>query len=82
MLLDYIQQRLKEQGITHKMVADKWGWHESNVSRMLSAKYPPTLDNLLMLCEAANCFIFVVDKKADDDLAELMRNRWGKVNKN
>lgn len=82
MLLDYIRERIIEQGITHKMIADKNGWQESNVSRMLAAKYPPTLDNLLMLCEAANCFIFIIDKNADDDLCETMRNRWGKPSQN
>ena len=82
MILDHIKERLAAQGITHKMVAEKNGWQESNVSRMLNAKYAPTLDYLIMLCEAANCFIFVIDKNADDELCELMRNRWGKPSEN
>ena len=82
MLLDYIASQIKEKGLTQEYIAKKTGFTQSNVSRMLSAKYPPTLDNLLVLCEAANCYIFVIDKNANDELCETMRNRWGKINKN
>ncbi len=81
-LLEYIALQIKEKGLTQDYIAKKTGFTQSNVSRMLSAKYPPTLDNLLVLCEAANCYIFVIDKNANDELCETMRNRWGKINKN
>lgn len=82
MILDYIREQMEAKNITQDMVSEHTGFTQSNVSRMLSAKYPPTLDNLLMLCEAVNCYIFVIDKEADDDLCEMMRNRWGKPNNN
>ena len=82
MLLDYIASQIKEKGLTQDYIAKKTGFTQSNVSRMLSAKYSPTLDNLLVLCEAANCYIFIIDKNANDELCETMRNRWGKINKN
>lgn len=75
MLLEYLMQRIKEKGITQEDLAMRTGFTQSNISRMLNAKYAPTLDNLLTLCEAANCDIFVRDKEADDDLCETMRNR-------
>lgn len=80
--MDYIRDRIAEKNITQEDLAKKTGFSQSNISRILSAKYPPTLDNLMILCEAANCFIFVIDKQADDDLCETMRNRWGKNNPN
>ena len=66
MLLEYLMQRIKEKGITQEDLAMRTGFTQSNISRMLNAKYAPTLDNLLTLCEAANCYIFVIDKQADD----------------
>jgi len=42
----------KLKGITHDEIATRAGFTESNVSRMLSGKYAPTLDNLILLCEA------------------------------
>lgn len=78
MLLQYLQDRIKEKGITQEDLAGKTGFSQSNISRMLSAKYPPTLDNLLTLCDAADCYIFVIDKSADDDLCKMMRDRWNR----
>lgn len=82
MLLDYLKEQIEEKKISQKDLSEKTGFTQSNISRMLSAKYPPTLDSLLILADASNCYIFVIDKDADDDLCETMRNRWGKVNGN
>jgi transcriptional regulator with XRE-family HTH domain len=81
MLLDYLKKTIEEKRITQEELSIKTGFKQSNISRILSAKYPPTLDNLLTLCDAANCYVFIIDKEADDDLCQLMRDRW-KVNKN
>lgn len=75
LLLDHIRKR----GFTHQDIADKTGFTRSNVTRMLSSDYSPSLDNFIRLCEATNCYIFIIEKDADDDLCELMRNRWGKT---
>jgi len=41
-----------EKGITHEMIAEYTGFMRNNISRMLAGKYPPSLDNFLMLCDA------------------------------
>lgn len=38
--------------ITQEEVAQKSGFIQSNISRMLAGKFAPTLDNLLILCDA------------------------------
>lgn len=77
MLLDYLREQMEAKGITQSALAAKTGFRESNISRTLSAKYPPTLDNFIMLCEAVDCFLFVIDKEnPKDDMAKLMRDRW------
>lgn len=60
-LIHRIKKRIKDQGLTHKKIAELCGWKESSVSRMLSAERPPTLDNLIKLCEAANCYLSIND---------------------
>lgn len=82
MLLNYLKEQIEAKNITQEELAEKTGFLQSGISRMLNGKFPPTLDNLLTLCEAANCYIFVIDKEADDDLCQLMRERWGKINPN
>lgn len=76
MLCDYLRELAKEKGITHKQIAEKTGFMENNVSRMLSGKYAPSLDNFIILCDAINTYFFIIDKDADNDLVEIMRNRW------
>lgn len=41
-----------ESGITQQAIADKTGWTQTNVSRMLLGKYIPRYDNLLKLADA------------------------------
>ena len=81
MLCEYLKQTAREKKITLEEIAEKTGFTLSNVGRMLSGKYPPTLDNFLKLAEAVDAYLFVIDKDANDDLVETMKNRWGKVNK-
>lgn len=78
LLLQYLKKVMAEKGITQEQVAQRTGFTQGNVSRILGGRYSPSLDNLLALCEAIDCFVFVLDKAADDELAEAMRNRWGK----
>ncbi|MCD4680683.1 MAG: helix-turn-helix domain-containing protein [Bacteroidales bacterium] len=76
MLCNYLRQIAREKGITHQEIADKTGFIASNVTRMLSGKYSPSLVNFIKLAEAVDAFIFVIDKTADDELVEVMKSRW------
>ncbi len=76
MLCNYLRELAKEKSITHKQIAEKTGFLENNVSRMLAGRYAPTLDNFIILCVAINSFIFIIDKNADDDLAEVYHPRY------
>ena len=52
LLLEQIKRIASEKGITQKDIADKTGFKTGNVSRILSGKYIPRLDNFLKLCDA------------------------------
>jgi len=38
-----------QKGITHEMIAEHTGLMRNNISRIFAGKYPPTLDNFLMI---------------------------------
>jgi len=82
MLMHYLRDLAKEKGITQEQIAKKTGFESSNVNRMLAGKYSPKLENVIKLAEVIDTFFFVIDKNANDDLCETMRNRWGKQNDN
>ncbi|MBN2747365.1 MAG: helix-turn-helix transcriptional regulator [Bacteroidales bacterium] len=82
MLCKYLFSLAREKGITQEQIAEKTGFKRSNVSRMLSGAYSSSLDNFIKLAEAIDTYFFIIDKKADDDLVETMKNRWGKIGEN
>lgn len=51
-LLDQIREHMEANNISQEEAAERSGFIQSNVSRMLAGKFPPTLDNLLILCVA------------------------------
>ena len=79
MLCRYLAKVAKDKSITHEQIAEKTGFTRSNVSRMLSGKYPPILDNFIKLAEACEVYFFVIDKDADDELVNVMKKRWGSI---
>lgn len=52
MLTEYVKQYAEFKGITQTQIAQATGFTQGNVSRILSAKYSPTLDNFLKIAGA------------------------------
>jgi len=48
----HLADAAKKKGITQKVIAERTGFKQNNVSRMFHGKYSPSLDNFLRLCEA------------------------------
>lgn len=51
-LLWQIKAHMEANNITQQEAADKCGWQQQTVQRMLNGDFGPKLDNLLMLCDA------------------------------
>jgi transcriptional regulator with XRE-family HTH domain len=76
MLLAYLNELAKEKKLSTYKIAEMTGITQSNVYRILNGRYPPTLDTFLLLCQKLDCYIFIVDKNAEDDLVDKMKQRW------
>ena len=76
MLCQYLKDQAAEKGVSTYKLAELTGFDQPNIHRILSGKYPPTLDTFLAIAKALDCYIFIIDKNADEETAELMRNRW------
>lgn len=62
----------KERNLTHEYIAEKAGFERSNVTRMLSGKYSPSLDNLIKLTDVIGFDIAIVKKFIEiNDTTEL-----------
>lgn len=51
-ILQQISDHMVAHNITQEDAANKSGFVQSNVSRMLAGKFSPSLDNLITLCDA------------------------------
>lgn len=76
MLCNYLRDQAIEKKISQEEIASKTGFTQSNVSRMLSGKYPPTLDNFMKLAVAVDCYFFIENKLSGSNLTTKMKDRW------
>lgn len=60
-LLYKLSEIAKLNGITSEIIAERTGFIKNNVERMMAGKYPPSLDNFLMLCDAVGVKISDLD---------------------
>jgi transcriptional regulator with XRE-family HTH domain len=79
LLCKYLGDLAKEKNLTTQKIAEITGFKQQNVSRMLLGHYAPTLDNFIMLCDAIQTYIFIIDKDATtNDLVMMMKERWNR----
>lgn len=58
-----LKQATIDKGITYQAIADKTGWTQPNVSRILNGKYIPRYDSLLKLAAAIGAKVTIMIKK-------------------
>lgn len=51
-LLQKIKDHMEKNNITQQEAADKCGWKQPTIPRMLNGDFGPKIDHLLMLCMA------------------------------
>lgn len=76
MLVEYLKQQAHDKGLSTYKLAELTGMDQPNIHRIFSGKYSPTMDTFMLLARALNCYIFIIDKNADESTAELMNQRW------
>ncbi len=67
MLCLFLKTEADAKGITQQEIADKCGWHQQTVQRMLSGKFAPTLDNFIKLADAIRVNFFMESKDSNSD---------------
>lgn len=76
MLVQYLRDQAIEKGISMYRLAEITGMDRANIHRIFSGKYPPTLDTFMLLARSLDCYVFIIDKNADDNLVTMMHDRW------
>ena len=68
MLLLLLKKIAQQKHITNMLIAERTGMKQSNVNRMLNAKFPPTLVNFMALAKAIGVNFFFEDQEGTSDL--------------
>lgn len=77
MLIEYLRDQAQEHGISQGQIARHTGIARENINRFFKGEISPTLDTFIKIADTINCYLFIVEKDEDNDLAEMMRKRWG-----
>jgi len=80
-LLKYLSHLAKEKDISILEISKKTGLNEITIIRLFEGKFNPSLEQFISIADAINCYFFVIDKDADDELVKTMKNRYNQ-NKN
>lgn len=63
----------QQKGITQADIAERTGFLQSNISRMMAGKYTPQLNHVLKIADAIGIYLTFEDRDGTSDLAEALR---------
>jgi DNA-binding phage protein len=72
LLVLLLKEIAEEKKLTHQEIADKAELHRSNVTRMFSLNYCPSLENFLKIAKAIKVNFFIEDQESQTDLNLMM----------
>lgn len=75
----FLKLEAEAKGITQQQLADKCGWHQQTVQRMLSGKFSPSLDNFIKLADAIGVNFFMESKDSNTDANQLFEKAMDHV---
>lgn len=67
----FLKSEAESKGITQQQIANKCGWHQQTVQRMLSGKFSPSLDNFIKLADAIGVNFFMESKDSNTDTNQV-----------
>lgn len=61
-LVEFLRQYAADNGVTQDELAHRTGLHPSNINRLLSGRYSPSIDIFLRITDALRLRVDLVDK--------------------
>ncbi len=82
MIAGFIKKRRIELKMTQKELASIVEVKRETIARIEAGKFWISMKLFLKITHALDLYFFVSEKESDEDLATLIRERWGKISKN
>lgn len=74
MLREYILSNMKEQKISVADIINRTGIKYA--AEILDGEIEPSILEFIAIAQHANCYLFLIDKEADDELVGVMKSRY------
>ena len=79
LFVSLLHQIAIDSGITNEQIAAETGLHSSNISRMWSLQYSPSIKQFLQVAKACKVNFFFESKEAKTDLNILMERAMADI---
>lgn len=66
--------------MTQEELAEKMGVQRSTISKIEDGKWNFGIDTLTLFAAHLDCYLFMIEKDSDSDVAKEMRERWTREN--
>lgn len=74
-----IREIAAEKKISQAEISKRTGLHPSNVARLFTMKYSPTLSMFLKICRAVEVNLFLESKDSDSDFNQLFERAMSEL---
>lgn len=74
-----LREIANEKKISQEEIAKRTGLHQSNVARLFSMKYSPTLQMFLKICRAVEINLFIESKDSESDFNQLFEKAMSEL---
>jgi len=81
-IVSWLKQMREDKLLTQQELADLIGCDHTTVSKIESGKWAFSIDYINRLAEHLDFYIFLCPKNSKDELAQAMKDRWGKMKEN
>lgn len=78
---DFVRDRRNERGLSQTALAEEADVDFKSIIRLEQGR-GCSLSTLIRLLAVLDSYLFIEEKEGKSDLAEMMRNRWGKPERN
>ena len=77
---EWLKTIREEKNLSQRELGEMCGMTHTTISKIEAGKWSFGIDTLILLLVKLDCYLFLIPKESQDDLATEMRNRWKRAN--
>jgi DNA-binding XRE family transcriptional regulator len=82
LIASFLKNRREHLDLTQEDLAILCGVKRQTIQKIEYGKFLPNMELFLKITHHLKCFYFLIEMESNDELAVMMRERWGKISEN